>query len=96
MPSTMLAGHALHGDSDMTRGAAAVLADGLNVAEATRAIAVLSAMPAVDMNRREAEWRDDGWSGLPKGTLPDPERGRSRVSTAARLIPPVGRGLDWI
>ena len=62
----------------LSRGAAAVLADGLNDAEATRAIAVLSAMPAVDMNRREAEWRDDGWSGLPKGTLPDPVRGTTR------------------
>ncbi|MFC0201171.1 hypothetical protein [Paracoccus rhizosphaerae] len=62
----------------LSRGAAAVLAEGLTNAEATQAVAILSAMPAVDMNRREAEWRDDGWTGLSQGTLPDPVRGTTR------------------
>lgn len=62
----------------LSRGGSVIVADHLTEAEAAQAVALLSAMPAVEMDAREAEWRDQGWSGMTAGALPGGVRGTTR------------------
>ncbi|WP_265499708.1 hypothetical protein [Paracoccus beibuensis] len=62
----------------ISRGATLVVADLLSGAEATQAIAILSSTSAVEMDRREADWREGGWSGVTTDALPSGIRGTTR------------------
>jgi uncharacterized protein (TIGR02271 family) len=86
--------HVVLHDEAARRGATTLTVEARDAAQADRALAVLRAAGAIDLDARAQQWRSEGWQAGALGTGPGTTAGTDAQARAARAAGTVAGGTD--